>query len=152
MDLQNLSLIGTFLLVITASVGGGLVARYLKLPLVLGYIFGGILIGNLFPHAIDSSLISLIADVGVTLLLFTIGIEFSFHRLEKVLAGIVKPATIQIAGTIGLFFIINTFFGFAVLPSLFIAVAVALSSTAVIIKYLTERGERETVPGEHVTE
>ena len=127
MDLQNLSLIGTFLLVITASVGGGLVARYLKLPLVLGYIFGGILIGNLFPHAIDSSLISLIADVGVTLLLFTIGIEFSFHRLEKVLAGIVKPATIQIAGTIGLFFIINTFFGFAVLPEVKVMVASFLS-------------------------
>ncbi|MBI3560017.1 cation:proton antiporter, partial [Candidatus Gottesmanbacteria bacterium] len=147
----NLSLITTFLLVFAAAIGGGSIARALKQPTILGYIAAGVIIGNLAYGIIDHTTLRLIAEVGVTLLLFTLGVEFSFLRLRRVLRSILFPAILQILMTLIVFFILAMTLGIAFLPSLFMAAAFSLSSTAVVVKILSERGELETVPGEVAT-
>ena len=93
---HNLSLITTFLLVFATAIGGGTIARVLKQPTILGYIAAGVLIGNLASGIIDHVTLQGIAEIGVTLLLFTLGVEFSFFRLRKVLRSVLFPAILQV--------------------------------------------------------
>lgn len=148
---HNFSLITTFLLVFAAAIGGGTLARVFKQPTILGYIAAGVLIGNVAFGVIDHAMLRLIAEAGVTLLLFTLGVEFSFLRLKNVLRSILVPAVIQIFITLGAFMGLSIGLGIALLPSLFMAAAFSLSSTAVVVKILSERGELETMPGEVAT-
>lgn len=151
MQPDNLSLITTVLLIFAAAIGGGVIARQLKLPTIVGYIAMGVLVGNLSAGSIDHSFLELIAQTGVTLLLFTLGVEFSFLRLQKVLKTILVPAILQIILCIIVFLFLLLGMGLGLLPALFIAAAVSLSSTAVVVKVLSERGELETQPGEVAT-
>lgn len=148
---HNFSLITTFLLVFAAAIAGGTIARVLRQPTIVGYIAAGVVIGNLAGGAIDHKTLQVIAEAGVTLLLFTLGVEFSFLRLKKVLRTVLFPAILQIILSIMAFFLISSGLGVDLLPSLFLAAAFSLSSTAVVVKVLSERGELETVPGEVAT-
>lgn len=147
----NFSLVTTFLLVFAAAIGGGTIARVLRQPTILGYIAAGVLIGNLAFGIIDHATLRLIAEAGVTLLLFTLGVEFSFLRLKKVLRSVLFPAILQILLSLIAFLTLSMALGMGVLPSLFMAAAFSLSSTAVVVKILSERGELETIPGEVAT-
>ncbi|MDP1722467.1 MAG: cation:proton antiporter [Candidatus Gottesmanbacteria bacterium] len=151
MQPHSVSLITTFLLVFAAAIGGGTLARVFKQPTILGYIAAGVFIGNLAYGVIDHATLRIIAEAGVTLLLFTLGVEFSFLRLKKVFRSIFVPAVLQILMTIGVFLGLSLGLGIALLPSLFMAAAFSLSSTAVVVKILSERGELETMPGEVAT-
>ena len=137
MDTHSLSLVTTLLLVFSAAILGGVVAKFLKQPMVLGYIAAGVLFGNVFPRVTDAGFLNAIAQSGVTLLLFTLGIEFSFHRMKKLFRSIGWAAGLQIVLVIFLIFLLSLTLGIGFLPSLFIALAAALSSTAVIMKILT---------------
>lgn len=151
MDTHSIALITTLLLVFSAAIFGGTVAKLLKQPMLLGYIAAGILFGNLFPGITDQTFLGSIADVGVTLLLFTLGVEFSFHRLKRLLSTVTWAALVQILLCVFLFLLLTLYLGFAFLPALVIAIAASLSSTAVVVKVLSERGELDTVPGEVMT-
>jgi CPA2 family monovalent cation:H+ antiporter-2 len=151
MDAHSLSLISTLLLVFSAAIIGGAIAKMLKQPMLLGYIAAGILFGNVFPWMTDAAFLKGIGDVGVTLLLFTLGVEFSFHRLKKLMGTVAWAAIAQIVLCIFLFLLFTMFLGFPFLPALVIAIAGSLSSTAIIVKVLSERGELDTVPGEVMT-
>lgn len=145
---HSFSLITTFLLLLAAALGGGAVAMRLKLPSIVGYIAGGILVGNTLSGFFDHKLISVVSEAGVTLLLFTLGVEFSFHKLKRILHAISWPAIGQIIIT--LFVVMLALFALKVsfVPALFLASAAALSSTAIVVKLLSERGELDSVPGE----
>lgn len=151
MQPHNLSLITTFLLVFAAAIGGGTIAKVVRQPTILGYIAAGVLIGNVAFDIIDHQTLRLIAEAGVTLLLFTLGVEFSFLRLKRVLRSVLFPAITQIILSLTIFLILSMGLGMTILPSLFMAAAFSLSSTAVVVKILSERGELETVPGEVAT-
>ncbi|MCX6793863.1 MAG: cation:proton antiporter [Candidatus Gottesmanbacteria bacterium] len=151
MDAHSLSLISTLLLVFSAAIIGGAIAKMLKQPTLLGYIAAGVLFGNVFPRITDAAFLKGIGDVGVTLLLFTLGVEFSFHRLKKLMGAVSWAAIAQIVLCIFLFLLFTMFLGFPFLAALVIAIAGSLSSTAVIVKVLSERGELDTVPGEVMT-
>ncbi len=148
---NNFSLISTVFLLFAAAIGGGVIARKLKLPTIVGYIAMGVIVGNLNPGPIDRVFLELVAQIGVTLLLFTLGVEFSFLRLQKVLRTILIPAILQIILCLFVFFLLLFGMGLGFLPALFIAAAASLSSTAVVVKVLSERGELETQPGEVAT-
>lgn len=148
MDTHSLSLISTLLLVFSAAILGGVAAKFLKQPMVLGYIAAGVLFGNVFPNGTDASFLSAIAQGGITLLLFTLGVEFSFHRMKKLLGSIGWAAGLQIVLVIFVMYVLSALFSLPFLTSLYIAIATSLSSTAVIMKILSERGELETGPGE----
>lgn len=141
-------IISTLLFILISAVAGGVFAKFLRLPLILGYIAVGVAIGNVFGGFVDKQLIDAISEGGVTLLLFTLGLEFSFQRLTKTLRIVSWGAALQILFSFLLFLLLFLWIGFAFLPAMFFAIAGSLSSTAVVMRLLTERGESETVPGE----
>lgn len=151
MDPQSIRLIFTLLLVFVAAITGGVVAKRFKQPLLLGYIAAGVIFGNLLPRFIDRSFLQLIADSGVALLLFTLGVEFSFHRLRRTLGAVVWAAVAQMLLTIFIFLLVLLVFDISFLAALFLSTAISLSSTAVVVKLLSERGELATLPGEVAT-
>ena len=118
-----------------------IISYKLKQPLILGYIGAGIIIG---PHTPPFSFISnievlnLFAEIGIILLLFTVGMEFPIRNLKK----IGKKATIitvaEQIGTLIAGFFVGQVLGFSFFDSLFIAVALSVSSTVVILKVLEE--------------
>ncbi len=145
---SSLSLITTLFLVFASAIAGGFVAKKLKLPMLLGYIVAGVLFGNVFPSLQNTEFLTLIGDVGVVLLLFSLGIEFSMWRLRHSVKLVLWPATLQIVLSIFFFILLFWAFGFSFVPSLFFAAAASLSSTAIVVKLLSEKGELETIPGE----
>ncbi len=118
-----------------------IISYKLKQPLILGYIGAGIIIG---PHTPPFSFISnievlnLFAEIGIILLLFTVGMEFPIKNLKK----IGKRATIitvaEQIGTLIAGYFVGQALGFSFIDSLFIAVALSVSSTVVILKVLEE--------------
>jgi CPA2 family monovalent cation:H+ antiporter-2 len=148
MDSHSISLITTLFLVFLSAIVGGIVAKRLRQPALVGYIASGVIFGNIFSSSVSQTFLTQIADAGVTLLLFTIGLEFSFHRLRRMLGSVVWAVTTQILVTVLVCYFLFLWLGFGLLPSLYIAVAAALSSTVIVVKILSERGELETVPGE----
>ncbi len=135
-------------MLLTAFVSGS-VAKKMRLPLIVGYLFGGILIGNFLSHYLSQSgAIDSIAQVGVILLLFTLGLEFSPEKLKDMGLTIVLGSLIQILLTIVASIMVFPLFGFNFYASLFLGAVFSLSSTAVALKTLSDKGEVETLHGE----
>ncbi len=136
------------LIVLVVAVAGGMLARWLRLPIILGYLVGGIAIGPYgFGLVQDTETIDNLATIGVVLLLFTIGLEFSLKeiiRLGKValLGGI---AQIVLSAAVG--FGLGRLVGLSVLGAVFFGFIIALSSTMVVLKLLMEKGELDTTHG-----
>lgn len=136
--------LGLFFVVVVAVIGG-LLARKLKLPALVGYILAGILIGAILPPNLKS--VSGLAQVGIILLLFSIGVELSFDRLSKYLEIAVFGALIQIVLVILFSYIILLFFGISGPAAWVLSFGFSVSSTAVIVKILADRGELDTIHG-----
>jgi monovalent cation:H+ antiporter-2, CPA2 family len=138
-----LGIAGDIALILVAALLGGVVARWLGLPLILGYIAAGVLIGpNTFgPTVGDVHEIELLAEIGVALLLFTIGLHFSLGELAPVRRIALLGTPVQMALTIA--------FGYGVgrllldlgwVESVWLGALISLSSTAVVLKTLGEQG------------
>lgn len=151
MDPHSITTITTLLLVFGSAIVGGIIAKRFRLPALIGYIGSGVVFGNALTSGIDETLLTRIADAGVTLLLFTLGVEFSFYRLKNALGAVAWAAIAQILISLLVFVLFFLWLGFGFLPALYVAVAASLSSTAIVVKVLSERGELETVPGELTT-
>lgn len=136
------------LIVLVVAVAGGMLARWLRLPIILGYLVGGIAIGPYgFGLVHDVETIDSLATIGVVLLLFTIGLEFSLKELLRlgkiaVLGGI---AQIVLTAAVGLG--LGRLVGLSMTGSVFFGFLIALSSTMVVLKLLMERGEIDTTHG-----
>jgi monovalent cation:H+ antiporter-2, CPA2 family len=115
----------------------------LKQPVVLGYILAGFIIG---PHSPPFSLISgeesinTLAEIGVILLMFSLGLEFSLGKLKKVGGTAVIAASLEILGMGWVGFELGRLFGWRTTDSLFLGAMLSMSSTTIIIKVLTEMG------------
>src|SRR3989304_6996680 len=136
--------LGLFFVAI-AAVTGGVLAKTLKLPSLVGYILAGIVAGGILPASVKS--VSGLAQVGIILLLFSVGVELSFDRLSKFVRVAVFGSLIQIILVSGIGFLLLNVLGLDSLPSLILAVGFSLSSTAVVVKILGDRGEVETIHG-----
>ena len=83
--MEELGLGLDLIIVLAAATAGGMLARRVRLPIILGYLVGGIAVG---PHGFglvhDLEIIQALATIGVILLLFTLGIEFSLGELKRV--------------------------------------------------------------------
>lgn len=120
----------------------------LKIPSLIGFIIAGIIIG---PHGVglikDTHFIEILAEIGVILLLFTIGIEFSMAKLlrikKAVLGGGGSQVMLTIAASAGLTYLAIGH----VNKSIFFGFLYALSSTAIVLKLLAERGEIDSPHG-----
>ncbi|MFH2045811.1 MAG: cation:proton antiporter [Pseudomonadota bacterium] len=129
------------ILIIVAAFLCGLVMQRLKQPLILGYIVAGIILG---PHTggLISNIpeIKLLAEIGIALLLFALGLEFSLKDLKPVKKVALIGTPIQIILTVGLGFGIGHLMGWDWKPSLWLGALISLSSTMVLLKTLMNQG------------
>lgn len=133
-------------LVLIAALAGGLTVRLLKFQPLLGYIIAGVIFGALFP--IRGGGIEKLAEVGAILLLFSVGIELSLTRLGRVLRIALLGASVQIILVTFLGYLLLSLFGIPPLTALILSAGFSLSSTAVVVKILADRGETDTIHGE----
>ena len=120
-----------------------LLFKRLKQPLILGYIIVGFIAGPhiaFTPSVADESNVSTWADIGVIFLMFTLGLEFSFKKILKMGSAPFIAACTIIFCMIGLGSICGHFFGWSRINSLFLGGMLAMSSTTVIYKALTDMG------------
>ncbi|MFW5941619.1 MAG: cation:proton antiporter [Chloroflexota bacterium] len=133
--------------IIVAALIGGLVAQRLRLPLILGYILAGVLLGPYTGGVTVSSVhdIELLAEIGVALLLFALGIEFSLEELQPVRRIALIGAPIQMVLTILLGVGLGRLLGWSWIASVWFGALISLSSTMVILKTLMEQGQMGTL-------
>ncbi|MEE8290487.1 MAG: cation:proton antiporter [Candidatus Tectomicrobia bacterium] len=134
-------------IIVVAALIGGLIAQQLKQPLLLGYILAGVLVG---PHAgvmpvSEVHTVELLAEIGVALLLFALGLEFSLRELQPVRYIALIGTPIQILLTMAYGFGIGQWLGWEWVPSLWLGALIALSSTMVILKTLMSQGRLGTL-------
>ncbi|RLD63374.1 MAG: hypothetical protein DRI95_11790 [Bacteroidetes bacterium] len=119
-----------------------------KLPSVIGFLATGIIAG---PYGLglisDIEIIDILAEIGVILLLFTIGIEFSIKKLIKIKNIVFIGGGLQVGLTILTVFLILNLFEVSYNKAVFIGFLVALSSTAIILKVLQEKDQLDTHHG-----
>ncbi len=118
------------------------VMRLLKQPLVVGYIFTGLLVGPYFLNVLHSvEIIELFSKLGITSLLFIVGLGLSPKILKEL--GLVSTVTGvgQVVFTSALGYFIAILLGFSAIESGYVAVALAFSSTIIILKLLSDKGD-----------
>jgi len=137
------------ILVLATAFLGGFLAKKFRQPLLTGYILGGIIVGGIASQffKFTQNILSL-SEVGVALLMFALGLELSFALLKRIKRSIILAAISQILLTIIFSIFIFPRFGFDFYSSLFLGCAFALSSTAVVTKILSDRGELDSLFGE----
>ncbi|NNF59018.1 MAG: sodium:proton exchanger [Rhodothermaceae bacterium] len=143
-----LPFLGELAALFAASVGVAYLCYRLRLVPIVGFLLAGVLIG---PGALglvqDETLIQQAAEVGVILLLFTIGIEFSLEKLARIRRLIVVGGGLQVVVTVGLVTLALVPFGVSAGTAVFTGCLVALSSTAIVLGLLSERRETDTPAG-----
>ncbi len=133
--------------VLVALVGGAIATR-LRQPTIVGYLMAGVVIGPFTPgFAGDPDQIRILADIGVVLLLFALGIQFSIRELRAVRRIALGAALIQVLGTTAIGMGAAGLLGMEPRSAFVVGAATAISSTLLVIKLLVERGELEAEHG-----
>jgi len=121
---------------------------HLRIAPVVGYLIAGVLLGpSVLGVVKDLALIETLAEVGIILLLFLIGVEFSIDELFKVNRKIILGGFLQVFLTTLVVLLIALSFGASFSKGLFIGFLVAMSSTAIVLKILSDRGEIDSPQG-----
>ncbi len=114
-----------------------LIFKWLKQPLVLGYIVAGLLAGpyiHIFPTVIDIKSVNIWAEIGVVFLLFALGLEFSFKKLMNVGGTAFITATVEVVSMLGIGYFVGQMLGWTSMDSIFLGGMLSMSSTTIIIK------------------
>ncbi len=140
---------GDIALILVAAFLGGVVARGLGLPLILGYILAGVIVGPNTggPTVGDVHEIELLAEIGVALLLFAIGLHFPLGELRPVRRVALIGTLIQMLLTIAFGYGIGLLLGLGDSEAIWLGALISLSSTAVVLKALSEGGVLNTLSG-----
>ncbi len=140
---------GDIAVVVVAAFAGGWVAQRLGQPLILGYILAGVAVGPYTggvsvsdPHQLE-----LLAEIGVALLLFALGVEFSLRELRAVGRVALLGTPLQVALSAALGGGLGLALGWPPIAAAWLGGVAALSSTLVVLKVLTARGEVDSRPG-----
>ena len=146
--MQDASFLAETLIFLIAAVAVAPIFQRLRSSLVLGYLVAGVIIGPaVFDLISDSEQVLHIAELGVVFLLFTIGLELNVDRLKLIRNQIFGVGTAQVVVTSLVIAMIAWAAGFSVETSIAIGGGLALSSTAVVLQLLSERGELATRRG-----
>ncbi|MDI6767021.1 MAG: cation:proton antiporter [Bacteroidota bacterium] len=139
---QEITILRDVFVIFSAVIIVLLLFRKLRIPTVVGFITTGILIGPPGLQLIrDTANIHLLAEVGVVLLLFTIGLEFPADRLKQMRKTMLIGGGLQLFVTIGLTASIVSLFQINIGQAIFIGFIISVSSTAIVMKILSERRE-----------
>ncbi|MEA3406058.1 MAG: monovalent cation:proton antiporter-2 (CPA2) family protein, partial [Pseudomonadota bacterium] len=124
------------------------VSRRLHFPPILSYIIVGIIVGPFgFAFIEKEENITLLAELGIVFLLFSIGLEFSLSQMMAMRKLVFGLGSVQVLTTFAVFFGLSSLIGLDTTTSIVVASAFALSSTAIVIKQLTEQSEIQSRHG-----
>ncbi|OFV90468.1 MAG: portal protein [Acidobacteria bacterium RIFCSPLOWO2_12_FULL_65_11] len=142
-----MDLVADLTLVLLAALVGGFLAQRLGQPLIVGYIVAGVAVGPFTagPTVGNVHNIEQLAELGVALLLFSLGLELSFRELAPVRKVALAGATIQVVVTIALGLGLGLALGWAWRPALWFGALVSLSSTMVALKTIQAQGRLGTL-------
>lgn len=149
MESQAGSLLSSLVISLVAAFAGGLAVRVINLPPMVGYLVAGILIGSVMPEAfIDQAAAAGFAEIGVTLLLFNVGLHFSIKDLVVVRRIVVIGAASQMLVSGVLSYLLARFcFGWSEIASAVAALSFSVSSTAMVSRILNEKRQIATLAG-----
>ena len=140
------------LIVLGISLVAVFALRRVGIPAIVGFLVAGVVIGPGGLRLIrEVHSIEMLAEVGVVLLLFTIGLKFSLAELNRMRSYVFGAGTLQVVGTIGASVLIGSLLGLDVPKAIFLGFLLAMSSTAIVLKLLEERAETEGPQGRFVT-
>jgi len=129
-----------------------IIARIIKQPPIIAYLIAGILVGPAFfgligPNAADPEIIQIFGRIGVALLLFIVGLSLDFRVLKEVgkVATLAGTGEVLVTATAG--FLISLALGFSFTPALYLAAAIAFSSTVLVVKILSDKKELNKLHG-----
>ena len=138
----------TLLVALGAALILGALAHRLRLPPMLGYIAAGMVVGPFTPGFVaDREEVLALADIGVALLMFSIGLQFSLSKLRSVGGRILVGVPVQVAFTMAIGTATGLMLGWELVEALFIGGAVSVASTVVLVKVAGETTLHTTAHG-----
>jgi monovalent cation:H+ antiporter-2, CPA2 family len=146
--LMELPLLNDIVIIFGLSIAIFFICYRLRLPAIVGFLITGMLAG---PHGFKLvgavHQVEILAEIGVVLLLFTIGIEFSLGELLKIKKAVLLGGTLQVLLTIFVTFLLAKQLGRSTGEAIFLGFLISLSSTAIVLKILQERLEVDSSHG-----
>jgi CPA2 family monovalent cation:H+ antiporter-2 len=146
--MHELIILKSLVIILAISAFVVFVLHRFRIPSIVGFLLAGILLGPYELHLIeDTNIIQTLAEIGVILLLFTIGLEFSLSRFFKMRLEVFGIGGLYVVSAVSVTaFIAYQWLG-SVTTSIFAGFLIALSSTAIVMKLLSERAELDTIHG-----
>ena len=146
--MNDLSFLKDFVIIFAAAIGINFLFHRLHIAPIVGYLIAGVLLGpSVLGITQDISLIEDLAQVGVILLLFLIGIEFSLAEIIRINRAVFVGGFLQVFLTTAAVLLISLSAGISIEKGIFIGILVAMSSTAIVFKVLSDRGEMDSPQG-----
>ncbi len=146
-ELISTQVVQDFAIIMVVASVMALVSYRLKQPMVIGYIVAGMIIGPYTPpfsFILHPEILNLLAEIGIVLLLFVVGLEYPIAKLRSVGRKALIIAFSEAFGTFGLGFAVGQIIGMTLFDSLFIALAISVTSTVVLSRVLQEFGIAKT--------
>jgi CPA2 family monovalent cation:H+ antiporter-2 len=142
--MEGFALLKDFAIIMVVAGVVTLLFRRLRQPPVLGYLIAGLLIGPYTlptPVVTDVHTITLLADLGLVLLLFGLGLEFSWSKIRQVGLSVLMIGVIEILTMVSLGYGLGRLMGWSTMDALFLGAALHISSSALIVKVLRDMGK-----------
>lgn len=137
-----------FVIIFGVAIGITFLFYHLRIAPIVGYLIAGVLLGpSVLGVAKDVATIEVLAEVGVILLLFLIGVEFSLNELIAMNRKMFQVGFLQIILTTAIVALIAIVYGTSIPQSLFVGLLVTMSSTVIVMKVLSDRGEMDSPHG-----
>jgi Kef-type K+ transport system membrane component KefB len=140
---------GIFIELTTILITAGLLAlvmSFFKLPSILAYLATGLLVGPLgFYHLTQQADLQSLSEIGITLLLFMIGLELDISQIKRLGKSALVAGLVQVIATLALALILATFIGIGGMAAIIVASAITFSSTIITVKILNEKREQQSL-------
>jgi len=145
---HEISLLANLAIALVVAFVGGLLARQIGLPTIVGYLLAGMAIGPFTPGFVgDVEDIRQLAEIGVIFLMFGVGLHFSLKDLWDVRQVALPGAMLQMAIATGLGFALSQLWGWAQLSGLMLGLSISIASTVVLLRGLMDNGLLSTTAG-----
>jgi CPA2 family monovalent cation:H+ antiporter-2 len=150
--MAELGFLRDFVIIFGVAIGITFLFYHLRIAPIVGYLIAGVLLGpSVLGAAKDVASIEVLAEVGIILLLFLIGVEFSLNELLKMNRKMFMVGFLQIFLTSAFVSLIGIGLGASVSQGVFVGLLVAMSSTVIVMKVLSDRGEIDSPQGRLTT-